>query len=198
MRVIHPPAWLVVVPLMVVTGLAARPAPQQRRNDTADAIAEFRKQVSAYLMLQKREESAVSPQQSTPDPGKVSAREKALADRIRAARSTARQGEVFVPAVVPLYKSAFADYYKRRSRRERRLMFDEVPNFTPQVGLTYPATAAKATFPPRLSLELPQLPEELEYRVVGTSLVLRDTKANIVVDFIPSVLPASANPGSPK
>jgi hypothetical protein len=94
--------------------------------------------------------------------------------------------------VVPVFKQTFADYYQRRTGRELRLLFDEVPNFKPQVNGTYPVNAAKATSPPRLSLALPTLTDELEYRLVGTNLVLRDTEANLVVDYIPNVLPPSA------
>jgi hypothetical protein len=120
--------------------------------------------------------------------------EKALAERIKAARANAMQGDVFVPAVVPVFKQVFADYYKRRSGREIRLLFDEVPTFKPAVNMTYPVDAPKATFPPRLALALPTLPDELEYRLVATSLVLRDTEANIIVDYIPNVLPPASKP----
>jgi hypothetical protein len=96
--------------------------------------------------------------------------------------------------VVPVFKQIFADYYQRRTGRELRLLFDEVPNFKPQVNGIYPINAPKATFPPRLSLALPTLPDELEFRLVGTSLVLRDTEANLVVDYIPNVLPPAAKP----
>jgi hypothetical protein len=33
-------------------------------------------------------------------------------------------------------------------------------------------------------MNLPPLPAELEYRVVGHSLILRDIEANLIVDFI--------------
>ena len=37
-----------------------------------------------------------------------------------------------------------------------------------------------------LLANLPQLPEDMEYRVVGSDLVLRDVDANIIVDLIPN------------
>jgi len=36
------------------------------------------------------------------------------------------------------------------------------------------------------------LPPELDYRVVGRDLVLRDVKANLVVDFIANAIPGVA------
>jgi hypothetical protein len=43
--------------------------------------------------------------------------------------------------------------------------------------------------PPTLLINLPQLPREVAYRIVGHDLVLLDTEARIVVDFIPGVIP---------
>jgi hypothetical protein len=36
---------------------------------------------------------------------------------------------------------------------------------------------------------LPPVPKELEYRLVGRSLVLRDRDAALVVDYLPEALP---------
>ena len=41
------------------------------------------------------------------------------------------------------------------------------------------------------------LPEGLEYRFIGTSLVLVDTRANLVVDLIDNVLPMSEETSTP-
>ena len=41
--------------------------------------------------------------------------------------------------------------------------------------------------PPSILLNLPKLPEELEYRFVGPHLILHDVNANLIVDFIPGV-----------
>jgi hypothetical protein len=43
--------------------------------------------------------------------------------------------------------------------------------------------------PPTLLLNLPVLPKGLEYRITGHTLSLRDTDANMVVDYLPDALP---------
>ena len=171
---------------------------QEHTNPTAAAVAAFNKQTKAYLDVRAGVESKTGSQKMTANPQEIVASEKALADGIRAVRAAGKQGDVFVPDVVPLFKKIFADYYARRTGRERRLVFDEVPDFKPQVNMTYPVRVAKATFPPRLALALPQLPDSLEYRIVGNDLILRDGKSNLIVDFIPNVLPAPPAPGGPK
>ncbi len=42
--------------------------------------------------------------------------------------------------------------------------------------------------PATLLQNLPVLPKGLEYRMVGRILVLRDTEANLVVDYLPNAL----------
>ena len=37
-------------------------------------------------------------------------------------------------------------------------------------------------------MNLPNLPEQLEYRIVGKNLIIRDVEANIVVDFVPNAI----------
>ena len=50
-------------------------------------------------------------------------------------------------------------------------------------------TLPLATFPPALLRKLPDLPPELEYRIVARSLLLRDVKANLIVDILRDVVP---------
>ncbi len=46
-----------------------------------------------------------------------------------------------------------------------------------------------ATMPPSLLAALPELPKELEYRIVGNYLVLRDVDAALILDYIPAAVP---------
>jgi hypothetical protein len=57
------------------------------------------------------------------------------------------------------------------------------------VNHPYPAMKPVETTPPSLLLNLPKLPAELEYRVVGHDLVLHDVEADLVVDFVPRAIP---------
>jgi hypothetical protein len=51
------------------------------------------------------------------------------------------------------------------------------------------AKAALATVPPLILKRLPLLPEGLEYRFMGRDLILRDVKANLIVDFVREAVP---------
>jgi hypothetical protein len=87
-----------------------------------------------------------------------------------------------------LVRTATKADFKRRSTKTKKLRLDELPKFHPVVNQTYPAEWPLQTFPPTLLAQLPKLPPELEYRFVDDALILRDTKANVVVDFILDVM----------
>jgi hypothetical protein len=57
-----------------------------------------------------------------------------------------------------------------------------------RVNAKYPAKATVTTMPPNVLKQLPVLPEGLEYRIVGSALILRDVDANLVVDYMTNAI----------
>ena len=55
--------------------------------------------------------------------------------------------------------------------------------------MNYPTTLPLVTVPGKLLKVLPELPENLEYRILGRHLILRDVSANLVVDFVRDAVP---------
>ena len=67
---------------------------------------------------------------------------------------------------------------------------DETPTVkVPRIYLRFPAASQMATMPPSLLDVLPELPEELEYRIIGDYLILRDVNAAIILDYLPRAVP---------
>ena len=62
------------------------------------------------------------------------------------------------------------------------------------VNAIYPDSAPFSSVPPSLLLKLPVLPDQVRYRFVGRALILRDTEANVILDFIPDVVPDPSVP----
>ena len=66
---------------------------------------------------------------------------------------------------------------------------DENPGAFPfNVNGVYPKDEPLGTIPPNILGALPPLPEALEYRFVNKHLILRDARANLIVDFIPNAI----------
>ena len=60
---------------------------------------------------------------------------------------------------------------------------------TVQVNAVYPKSAPLSSVPPLLLMQLPQLPAGIEYRFVGSTLVLLDLEPNLIIDYMKEVAP---------
>jgi len=165
----------------------------QAPNPTEDPrFKDFFDHVRAYINIHKTADSRVPSLKDTSDPAKISGREKALADEIRRERPGAQQGAVFTPSAAKEIGAIVAEDFKSRPMKDQKAILVEVPmKEPPSINTDYPTTLPLATVPPTLLQKLPTLPEELEYRFLGRHLILRDIKANLIVDFIPDVVPAA-------
>jgi hypothetical protein len=171
-------------------GPAAGGVPAPATAPPSPELTEFFGRLDAYLAVRARAESKVPELKETSDPEKISGREKALADALRVERAEARQGEIFTDAAAGVFRRIIAADFEKRKPAERAAVLEEVPLKTPpRINTDYPTSLPLATVPPSLLTELPTLPDGLEYRFLGRHFILRDTKSNIIVDFVPDVGP---------
>jgi hypothetical protein len=185
---------LIAVILACLAGAGWTTAATEPVNARAAAIAAFNKRVQDYGALRKKAARGLPPLKRTRNAEEITEVEHALGEAIRAARANARQGDIFARDVTPILREMVQQYYKEHPAvSARKEMLDEIPIFRPAINHIYPEKLAKATMPPDLLKNLPPLPDTIvEYRIVGTYLTLRDVAANLIVDFIPDVLPAAA------
>jgi hypothetical protein len=184
----HLLAWSLTALLLASTAAAGS---QDKVNPTGAQVKAFLDRINEYTEARKKLEKGLEPVKPSDRTGGVEQHEKVLADRIRAARQGARQGDLFGDAA-PLFKEILARDRDNRGARDNNASRKEVPARTvPKVNGVYPAGAALATVPPLILSNLPALPDGLEYRFLGRDLILRDRASNLVVDFIPEALPAS-------
>jgi hypothetical protein len=167
------------------TGAGQGAAAKSGVNPRAEAVDAFNKRLTAYLEIRKKAGDGLPELTETDDPGKITAREKALGDAVRKLRATAKAGDVFGADMTPLILEILRADWKKRSAEDRAAIIAEMPKpFVPTVNMRYPVGQPLLTFPPNLLKLLHQLPDDLEYRFVGRDLILRDVKANIIVDVI--------------
>jgi hypothetical protein len=162
----------------------------QAVNAQGAATLEFKKRIDAYLKIHNEAEGKVPNLKRTDDPKEISDREKALADTIMTLRAGAKPGEIFAIEYQPYFIKIVQDDFKGRSAADRKALVSELPkNVKVDINTVYPTTLPLETFPPALLRKLPDLPPELEYRIVARSLILRDVKANLIVDILRDVVP---------
>ena len=167
---------------------ASQPAPDAT---DATAIKEFDGAIAEYLGLRNRLLTETSGPKPNSTAAQLTQASDALAAAIQRARRDARQGQIFSQQVSDVIKRRIVSLLQREDLAQVFSDIDDEPPTvkSPSMHLRFPAAAQMATMPPSLLAALPPLPAELEYRVVGTSLVLRDVSAALIIDFIPAAVP---------
>jgi len=177
------------------------------------ALEPFRAAVKSYVDMTDADRKAAAqaaqrvPGQNTPTAGAESAvrtRSDAFATALRERlRPSAKQGDLFSPAAADIIRN---DIERAFESPERDLLLDSLAeqNDTGKGSSPAPPIAIHErvdapSVPPLLVELLPPLPPQLVYNFAGRTLILRDTLAGVVVDFLPDALPERppAGPGAP-
>src|SRR5574338_109941 len=129
-------------------------------NPDAKTQKEFTDRVTKYLELRKSLEGKLSPLPDKAEPEVITRHQRELLTALQRARSDAKPGDLFTEDVRHLIRRLIAG-----------------------------ALSRQGSAPPQALLALPRLPdEELQYRVMGTRLLLLDSRANMVVDYMDHAL----------
>lgn len=174
------------------TALAAIAPAQEKVNGGAQILDDFSKRVEDYVQLRNDIRTQVRPLKKAESAAAIVHYQREFARRLRGARYGVEQGNICTPAITAEFHRLIAmtmEGQEGASIRGSLASGTSVRFPDLQVDQEYPAGAPLQSTPSSLLLDLPPLPKELEYRVVGHNLVLRDTDANIIVDFIPHAIP---------
>ena len=154
------------------------------------SLKEFEHQLDSYLKLRAELIRKLKPLSTTPDAAELGARQDALAAAIKAARATAKQGDLVNPVVAAHITRIVTADFRRRNAAAEQAALKEVPRAPrPAINRTYPADAALPTVPPLLLSELPRLPDNLQYRFFGRHIAILDGDVQIIVDYVADTLP---------
>lgn len=164
---------------------------QTRVDPDARVVQDFEQRVHDYVEVRTKLAAGLPVVKPTNDPQAILNRQSKLGDRIRSARRSARQGDIFTPAISKEFHRllALAELGRNDSDIQKSLQRSEPVRLTLHVNDAYPADVPLQSMPPTILSNLPVLKPGLEYRIVGRALVLRDASANIVVDIMPNALP---------
>lgn len=167
---------------------AIRTSTDPAMNPDAAAMTDFKMRVEKYAALHKGLATGAATQKENTNATQLDAQKRAIVAKIQAARANAQHGDIFAPEIRLAFRRLLAPELKGADGRDSKAALkDEAPapgtvHF--KVNAKYPEDQPKATMPANLLLNLPSLPEPLEYRVVGQHLLLLDTSADLIVDYI--------------
>jgi hypothetical protein len=181
--------------------------PAQTVQMDSDTLEKFAEEVEEYVELRKSVLTHIPPVTPKSTADELSARQRSLTQAIVAYRKGKKRGNIFRKDVEAAIRRTLAKEFtgpdgpaliKAVKQGNPKVEGNPVPNdptkevkppVTLAVNAVYPDAAPFSTVPPSLLLKLPQLPEEVRFRFVGRALILRDTEANVILDFIPDVVP---------
>lgn len=151
----------------------------------AETLAAFNARAREYAALRSRLEVGLPPLQVTLDADEIERFERRLTSRMRHARGS-RRYQVFVPAMEGQIKKLLAR--QADPATIAAIAHDGPGEFDVDVNDTYSKELSLSTMPVKILLLLPELPPDMEYRFVGRHLILRDVRANMIIDEIPYAL----------
>jgi hypothetical protein len=159
-------------------------------NPDAALVQEFERRVAEYVKLHKSAEATLALLRSTASQEKIRHHQHELREAILARQAGAVQGNIFTPEIGAEFRRLIGIAYQSEDQHIRdSLKRGEPVKLRLRVNKEYPDDKPLQTMPSSLLLNLPKLPLELEYRLVGRDLVLRDVGANLIVDFLQRAIP---------
>jgi len=159
-------------------------------NPHSAILQDFDQRVTEYVKFRKTIEGKLPKLKSTPAQSKIVGHEHDLGGIIRTERRSAKQGDIFTPEIAAEFRRLVGLMQGRDTARVKESIRSAEPvSLRLGVNDAYPDKAPLQSMPPTLLQNLPKLPPEMEYRLVGRALVLRDVKANLVVDFVNDFMP---------
>jgi hypothetical protein len=177
--------------LIILAGAAASYA--QLPPPESPAVRQFTDATRAYAWLHRRAENNLAPLEVNSNPDTIHRLVQEMAAAIRAARADARQGEFFTDTLAVELRLRIADALAANDLTAWDVhAMEAADGIDPaMVRLTvngpFPWIYASAMLPCVLQA-LPELPPELQYRIVGSTLVLIDVHAGLILDLLPQVL----------
>lgn len=188
----RPFASIAAATLVLMLGASAV-ALAQTPHAPSPAVAAFTDATREYALLHRQLENTLPKLEVTSNPATIQRAVEQLGAALRAARPAARPGDFFTEALAvelrvriddALFAKGFSPADVRASEAADGINAAMAPL---QVNGRFPWLYASAMFPCVLEA-LPPLPPELQYRIVGNTLVLIDVHADVIVDLLPYVL----------
>lgn len=157
----------------------------------AKALATMNDRLREYIDLHRRIEATLPGLPDNATPEQIDRNQRQFERKIREARRTAKPGDIFTPEARPVIIRLLAAVFSgSRGRDLKASIMDENPHELARVvNARYPDSVPLSTVPPEVLQTMPKLTEDLEYRFIGDDLILLDTHAHVVADFIADALP---------
>jgi hypothetical protein len=150
------------------------------------ALQEFNHRVQQYMKIHHHADMLVPHIKPTSSAKKIIDRKHALAAEIIKERATTQEGNIFTPEVDAYFGRLIHSAYQANSAGIEATLECICPVDEERLkpNDAYPEGAELTPMPSTILLHIPELPPELEYRIVNKDLIIRDREANVIVDIL--------------
>lgn len=154
-------------------------------------VVAFQERVKDYAKLREAIEDKLPKLAKESTPEEIEAHKKTFLARVRDARTDAKRGQLFTPAIATYIRSVIRREFRGAELRKLResVLEADTKGIPLRVNYTYPESKELVEMPPPLLLKLPNLPKQLRYRFVGRNLLLVDRENDLIVDYMLNALP---------
>jgi hypothetical protein len=155
-------------------------------------LSDFSKKARDYIS--KEHSLAADKMKPTSDVAKLEQQRKQLRDAVQQSRPNAKQGDLFTPETANVFRKLLTNVLNGPGSAKIKSSLNHAEPGAPaafRVNVEFPNRNGQPiqTVPPTVLKVLPALPKGMDYCIAGTTLALRDSSANMVVDFLPNALP---------
>jgi hypothetical protein len=157
----------------------------------AQALSTMNDRLGGYIDLHTKLERSLPKLPKDATPQQIDKNQRAFEALMRKARATAKPGDIFTPEARPIIKRLLATVFGGPEGKQLKasIMDENSTGITISVNGRYPDKVPLSSVPPEVLQTLPKLTEDMEYRFIGDRLILLDTHAHVVADFIDDALP---------
>jgi hypothetical protein len=157
----------------------------------AQALATMNDRLKDYIDLHRKLERSLPRLPKDATPQEIDKNQRAFEALVRKARASAKPGDIFTPEARPVIKRLLANVFGGPDGRQLKasIMDENTVGIRISVNGRYPDTVPLSSVPPQVLQTLPKLSEDMEYRFIGDRLILLDTHAHVIADFIDDALP---------
>ena len=168
------------------------PAPPVLSAHDKQIVEAFEKRAKEYAKMREDLEAKMPKLSKEAKAEEIETHKKQFQDRVRAARTGAKHGDVFTPQAATFIRGIIKDEFKGKERVEFRdtvLKEADTKAVPLRVNYPYPETQELLEMPATLLMRLPQLPKQVRYRFVGRNLLLVDRENGLIVDYMTNAVP---------
>jgi hypothetical protein len=173
--------------LLVAISAAAQPGNEAEKK----VVQVFEGRIQEYMTLREDVRKAAPPVSTHATAAQIHAHKLKLQAEVRRRRSGLKEGNLFVPGTDVYFRKLIKQEFPGEMAAELRRQVQEADtNGVPiKVNAVYPESKELVQMPPPLLLTLPQLPNDLRYRFVGSAMVVVDRDAALILDVLRNALP---------